>query len=256
MSDNASTPNARPGWPGWVRVIVSLLVVLHLAAVTNSSLVASSGPWPTLEGMDMATPPQFAQAIAPWFAPYLGAVKLHHNYHFAENYVADQLGPGTVAVLEIRLKDAEGNDAGVLHYPDPSARGAVRHRQKLLAEALNRDELVEPLPGERIPAPNQPVNTVRFWEFQENQPSRIGTIPEHLIPRDRPVYGPSDWSMVVARSLSRYALRSSGAASAEIVRRSKPYIPPDVLFDPSLEGANFEESVVSFGVIDAKNIGQ
>ena len=85
----------------------------------------------------------------------------------------------------------------------------------------------------------------------EGQAARIITVPEHLVPRDRSAFGPTDFAMVVARSLARYGCREGNAPSVEIVRRSRPYIPPDVLFNPSMQAATFDELNNSFGVFNA-----
>lgn len=244
-----SMPARAPGLPAWIKVLGSIAIGGHLAAVGAMVLAAPSGPWPTDEGAGWATPPHFASSINEAATPYLKAVKLTHNYHFTENDVANLQSSGGTARFEARLRDAEGKEIAVLEFPDPNARGAVRYYQSLLAAGLDDDDMLQPRPGEFVPAPNQPIPTVRYWEMSEGRKARISTMQEHLIPRDRPVFGPSDKSLILARSFARYLCGTHGAKSAEIVRYSKRFIPPDVLFFdvPPPEG-EFDASEMHFGV--------
>lgn len=245
-----------------VRVVVSAVIAFHFLAVIGGVLIAPSGPWPMPNGGDMATPPHFAQLLmfGPDFIPdpapgtvdlslmgYLKVGKMTHNFHFISNRP-----PDFETRIEAKLRDANGEVMQVIHFPDQESNFIARHRQQLLAEGLSEDEPVEPLPGESIPAPNQEVRTVRIWEPGEGRTGEIRQVEEHLIPRDRPVFGPSDWSMVVARSFARHLCREHGAASVELIRHTKPLIPPDVVFlDPKPQAGTFDESIVSFGVFNA-----
>ena len=243
--------NDRPSLPRWQMLAFSLVILFHLVAIGASSLSADSGPWPVDEGVDWATPPQFAGLIVrgeSWnIRPYLSLLKMTHNYHFISNR------PEPVTRFEARLLDAEGNETRTLQFPDANANSIVRNYQQLLAEGLAEDELIEPPAGEFIPAPNQPVRTVRIWEIDENGPGKISTVEEHLIPRDQPIYGPSEWSLLLARSFSRDLCRAHGVASVELVRSIKDYIPPGVMFMDGVPAPDaFDAGRVSFGVIHAQ----
>ncbi|MFO0944393.1 MAG: hypothetical protein U1D30_00375 [Planctomycetota bacterium] len=246
-----STPASPAGLPLWVKVVGSVLIGGHLAAVGAMVLAAPSGPWPTEDGAGWATPPHFATPINNAADSYLKGIKFTHNYHFTENDVANpHSGSGGAARLEIHLRDAQDKEIAVLQIPDPNARGAVRFYQSLLAAGLNDDDILEPRPGEFVPAPNQPIPTVRFWEMSEGRKAKISTMQEHLIPRDRPTFGPSEKSIILARSYARYLCKAHGAKSAEIIRHTKQYIPPDVMFfdAPPPEG-EFDEVHMNFGVL-------
>lgn len=249
MTDGDRPPN----WPLWARLVASAAIVVHFGAVATIVLGAPSGPWFDGEGPGMATPPQFAQLPGPYADEYLRFVKLNNNFHFAENFISKFDTTGTVAWLEVKLRDASGQEVSTLRLPDPNASGSVRFMQQLLVEALNTDVPVEPLPGERIPAPNQAVNTVRYWEESESGPSRLSTIEEHLIPRDRPVFGPSATALILAQSYANHLCQKHGAASAELIRHAKPFIPPDFLFPGWQGGSEFNEMVVTFGVRNASS---
>lgn len=253
MEETLAANGAQASLPGWAKAIISLAIGGHLIAIAGMVLAAPSGPWPTEQGSDFASAPQFAQAINSAAVPYLSAIKMTHNYHFMENFPGNHPFAATTSRFEVRLRDKDGKETAVLHFPDPNASSAVRHRQQLLSDRLNDDEQLQPRDGEFVPAPNQAVRTFPFWEMAANQQMRVGTIEEHLIPRDRPVFRPSDWSLIIARSYARHLCRMHGAHSAEIVRRSRMLIPPDVLFmEPPPAPGNFEESVFNFGVFQAR----
>ena len=76
----------------------------------------------------------------------------------------------------------------------------------------------------------------------------IRQVPEHLVPRDRPVFRPGDWSLLLARSYARHLCRAHGAASCEIVRHSQEPIPPMVLFvGDNIQAGAFDELISNFG---------
>jgi hypothetical protein len=220
----------------------------HLLAVAALVLAAPSGPWPVAGGSDWATPPQFARSLGEWTLPALSLIKMTHNYHFLTNR------PAIASRFDVRLRDASGQEMATLRFPDPNALWAARFRQKLLAQGLDGDDQVEPLPGEFVPAPGQPVRAVPYWQMGEGRTGKLATVEEHLIPRDREVTGPSPWSMLLARSYARYLCRAHQAASAEVIRYTKDHIPPDVLFlDSPPPASSFDEVSVSFGVFHAPN---
>ena len=231
--------------PTWLCVAGSVPIALHLIAVAGSALGAPSGPWPVAGGSDWATPPQFAQSVNESGVPYLAALKMTHNYHFLSNR------PTAGHRFEARLFDREGRPLQTLQFPDPDASFSVRHRQGLLADSLADDTRVEPLPGEFVPAPDQVVRKVNIWRMQEGRRAIIEKVEEHLVPRDHEVYGPSEWSMLVARSFARRLGRVHDAASVGITRITREHIPPDVLYlDAPPPAGAFDESIMEFGVFD------
>jgi hypothetical protein len=231
----------------WLLGGLSAWIVWHFMAILGTALGARSGPWPVNGELGWATPPQFAQEINSLCGSYLWALNLTSDYHFPSDR------PQLASRFEVRLRDAQGNELEVVQIPDPSANAFVRHRQSLLADGLAADMAVEAPPGEFVPAPNQPVRTVVYWNFEGGPIGALRTIEEHLIPRDQQVTGPTDWALLLARSYSRYLCRTHGAASAEIVRHTKDAIPPDVLFaDSPPQAAAFDSAAASFGVFHAQ----
>jgi hypothetical protein len=225
-------------------VLGSLAIAFHLLAVTLGVLAAPSGPWPAMDGVNLATPPQFAFSAHALVRPYLQLVKMTHNYHFLTNRPG---APG--AYFEARLWDAAGQELATVRFPDASANLWVRHRQGLLARALADDQPVMPPQGEVIAPPQQQVPTVPIWDMVENRRLTIRRVPEHLIPRDRPVFSPSEWSLLLARSYGRYLCRAHGAASAEVVRHTRDPIPPAVMFMDNVQAAAFDELISTFGEV-------
>ncbi len=217
--------------PRWLFLIGSALIVFHLAAIVSAALAAPSGPWPTPEGTNLAAPPQFAFSLnRELFAPYLRLIHLTAHYHFMTNR------PGTPAItLQARVKDSEGKELAVVELPDRQANRWVRHRQAVLASWLAPDQPVQPA-GEVVAAPGQAVPTVPVWEPAEAGHLRMQNLPQHLVPRDRPVFRPSDVSLILVRSYARHLCRTHNAASVEIVRLSREAIPPVVLSRETPQG--------------------
>jgi hypothetical protein len=243
FEDSTMSRRAATTTPRHLLWVLSALILFHFTWVICGALAASSGPWATAEGENLATPPQFAFTLHTAFGgPYLKGLHLASNYHFLTNR------PGLPGVrLEARLKDDQGQVVRVLPIPDPGANGSVYHRQSLLARWLANDQpLVAPI-GEAIPAPNQPVATVVIWDIVEPQYLRAKTVAVHLVPRDRPVMRPSELSLVLARSYGRYLCREHGAARVELVRRTQEALPPLILFREDLQNAPYPELLSSFG---------
>jgi hypothetical protein len=221
----------------------SAAIVFHLGAVLANVLAAPSGPWPP--GGTAATPPQFAHSVNRELAPrYLEPLKLTHNYHFASNR------PGRPGVwFAVRLTDESGRELKTLRFPDPAANPAVRHRQSLLALSLADDVPVVPPAGESVAAPGREVPTVLIWDVAGERELRLRAVPAHLVPRDRPVYRPSDWSLVLARSYVRHLCREYGAGKGELIRHTREAIPPAVLFEDNIPPDAFGELVSYFGEV-------
>jgi hypothetical protein len=200
----------------------SLAILFHLGAVVVHALAAPSGPWPSMDGPARADPPLFTQSLDESLTQdYLKPLKLLHNYHFMGNRPTV---PGVS--LEVKLKDAKGELLTTCRFPDPTANPWVRHLQSLFAQSLVPDQPITPRQGEEIPAPHQQVRKVSIWDIAPDQSLRLNQVPEHLIPRNRPVYAPTEWSLVLVHSYVRYLCRTHGAASAEVVRHSRESISP------------------------------
>ncbi len=231
-------PLSRP-----LAVAASAVIVFHLGAVVTNVLAAPSGPWPP--GGNMATPPQLAVSANRELVPhYLEPLKLTHNYHFVSNR------PGRPGVwFEVRLADESGGELTTLRFPDPAVNAAVRHRQSLLALALADDQPVSPPGSEWVAAPGREVPAVPIWDLAGERELRLRSVPAHLVPRDRPVYRPSDWSMVLARSYVRHLCREHGAAKGELIRHTREAIPPAVMFERDIPPDAFGELVSHFGEV-------
>lgn len=236
-------PPTPPLLSRWITIPLSLLIGLHLLSVGVNVLAAPSGPWPTMMGSNMATPPQFAFSLNESARHYLEPVKMTHNYHFTTNRPAM-----AAAQFEVRLKDDSGNQVSTLKFPEAGANYWVRQRQAILARALALDVPVPAPQGETVAAPSQQVRTVSIWDSPDGRGLIIRNVPEHLVPRDRPVFRPSDWSVLLARSYARYLCRQHGASSAEVVRQTKEAISPEILFMPGEAPAGaFDILTANFG---------
>lgn len=230
--------------PRWLLVTASGLIAFHLLALTVRVLAADSGPWPTMEGRNMAGAPRFAFDLYQSMpGDYLKLLQMTHNYHFS----SDRLGRFGI-FLEARLKDADGNEIARLKYPEDGAGFWLKHRQELIVEKLGTDEPVQVPMSERVPAPNRPVEMVTIWNEYENRKMRLKTVElNSLIGSTRPYVRPSELAMLYARAYARYLCRSHGAASVEIIRHHQDPIPPDVLFDDNIPSGAFDEAISNFG---------
>lgn len=224
----------------------SVAIVSHLAAVALGALAAPSGPWGSPQGFGPAPPPQFAYSgkeLANW---YLWSLNMTHNYHFATNR---PMAPGVY--LEARLMDEEGNVRATVKLPDDQANPWVRHRQKLLAQWLGEDQSIDPPRTEVVPAPFQDAPTVRLWRMDRDQLT-IQTVDVNELLRNRQnlppmLMGPSELSLLAARSYGRHLCRTHGAAKVEIIRHHQDPIPPSVLFEDSPEKALYDKQKSNFG---------
>ncbi len=238
------TTNKTYDVPRWLLVAASGLIAFHLLALTVRVLAADSGPWPNMEGSNMAAAPRFAfnmyQSLP---GDYLKTLQMTHNYHFTSDRPAR-----TGIYLEARLKDKDGNEIARLKLPEDGAGFWLRHRQELLAEKLGNDEPVPVPMSERVPAPNRPVEMVTIWDEYENRKMRLKKVElNSLIGSNRPHIRPSELAMLYARAYARYLCREHGAASVEIIRHHQDPIPPGVLFDDNLPAGAFDEAVSNFG---------
>jgi hypothetical protein len=231
--------------PSWLAYAVSGVVAAHLLAVVLLVLAAPSGPWPTDYGRSFAVGPVFTLSAGESVTRhYLKPLKMTHNYHFAGNR------PGRPDVtFEVTLADETGAAVKTLRFPDPKANFWVRHRQGLLARALADDQPVAPPAGEAIPAPNRAARTVTVWEVRGDGSLGLRAVPEHLLPRDRPVFRPSGRSLVLARSYLRHLCAEHGAASARLTRRSREAVLPATLYAAELPAEMFQELVADFGEV-------
>lgn len=240
-SPSASPANVSPS----LVFFGSVVLVAHLLAIGVMALSAPSGPWASPFGETTAAPPQFAQALSEIALPYYCApLRMTSSYHFLSNR------PGLPGVFfEVNLKDADGKPMATLTFPDEQVNPWVRHREAILARALADDQPVPPPQGEAVAAPHQQVQTIQIWDHVDTMRLKISRVPEHLIPRDRPVFRPSELSMVLARSYVRYLCRTHGAASAELIRHTRePFLPAVLFLGEPMPGSS-AELLATFGEI-------
>jgi hypothetical protein len=229
----AFSPRPLPTWLMWV---ASGLIALHLFAVGILVLAAPSGPWPTPFGPSQALPPAFAGRISDVStAYYLRPLHMMHNYHFMSNR-PDQ----TAIFFEVRLKSEAGEVVKTLRFPEKGANAWVKQRQELLAQGLGDDEQVQAPRGEVIPAPGQKMERVPIWEPVGENQFALREVELHLIPKDRPVFRPREWSVLLVRSYLRHLCREYGAASAELTRHSRQAVMPALLYLPAAPPGTYD----------------
>jgi hypothetical protein len=227
-------------WVGWVG---SVLILFHLASVVVGAMAAQSGPWPNPQtGPTMVAPPRFVVSLFQSVpGEYLKAIQMTSNYHFPTNR------PGLPDItFEVRLKDEKGNVIDTVRFPDENANFYVRHRQELLANALGGDEGVSAPPTEIIPPPGQEVPKVLIW-VEGAREQKLKRENPNLLLRNQMYMGPSETSMLFARSFVRYLCRTHGAASGELIRHHREPIGVDVLFMETVPQGIADEIHSNFG---------
>lgn len=223
--------------PRWMVLGGSGLIAFHLLALIILVLSAQSGPWPSPFGTSPAVGPLFADRIAAYTTRYyLQPLQLTHNYHFLGNRTEMP-----DVFFEVRLQDESGNTITTVSIPAPRTNPWLRFRHHLLAQALAGDEPMEAPRGEMIPAPGQQMQKIKIWDSAPgSNRMEIRAVPLHLVPKDHPVFRPSDWSLILARSYQRYLCRQHGAAKAELTRHSRQPLVPSLMFMPDFPPGTFD----------------
>jgi hypothetical protein len=259
---SSPTEPTRP-LPGWLMTVCSVVVVLHLSLIGVFALSASSGPWPVPPPFDQMTPVSFADG--PMFATsvtgnftipyYLKPLWMTHNYHFQTNRPAE-----AAVYFEAHLKDAAGT-VTILKFPDDKAVWWVRHRQEVLAQALNQDRRKPPIGTQPVPQKDKQLPTYEVWLPVDRSPMEmklktvtdldLDPMPSHL--------QPTGWTKAVSESYARHLMREHNAVSVELVRYSRPTVMPSTMlalpnlhlldqqFRQKIEDT-FRETKANFGV--------
>jgi hypothetical protein len=200
--------------------------------------------------------PAFAHEAAALANVHGDYLRVAHSYSFVSNRPADIPGVRFEAVL----RDKDGNVTDTLQFPDPSANPWVRHRQELLATLLAPDLPAEKPASDIIAPPGQKPAMVDIWALPgedftasagpPNAPAdrkmalHLERVPQFRL-RYRDYWRPTELSVVLAHSYARYLCRTTGAASAEIVRHSREPVAPEVLF--GRDAVDLTETVASYG---------
>lgn len=220
----------------------SVFAVGHLLAIGLLALAAESGPWPTNFGISSKSiGPKFATAISDNVSKpyYLTPLRMTHDYHFKSNMAVP-----FAAYFEVILKNDRGEVVKTLKFPDEKANFWVRHRQTILAQGLAEDQPIQQQGTEVVAAPGKDVPKVEFWDMVDGN-LRLKSVEAHLVPRDRQLMKPSEWSRLLAQSYMRHLCKEHHAASAELVRHSRELVLPDYMFVNRPEA--FKELTSHFG---------
>jgi hypothetical protein len=225
--------------PRWAVLLGSIAVAFHLFLLLIHVIAAESGPWLTQDGPTPAGPPYFAALINSRMYKYFQTLHLTHNYHFASNQTDTP-----AVVFEVKLKDRKGKELETVKFPQEKANFWVRHRQSMLAKSLGDDQ---PVQAPRTNA--QPPRLFTIWNGEATL--KVEEVPDYKMSRDRPLFRPSKWSMLLAKSYARYAARTyasryDDAVSIEVIRRSRNPIRPEALVAGEAVGM-LDEMVSSFG---------
>ncbi|HMO36494.1 MAG TPA: hypothetical protein PKA06_10670, partial [Gemmatales bacterium] len=206
--------SAKP--PGWVVLLGSVFVLLHLFWAVVTALNVESGPW-ALPGMNesaVALAPPFANSAATSFGDYYTQlVKITSNFRF--NSLRQQL-------LEIAVEAIVRDDSGkvVTRYklPDPEASGFVQYRQRMGPQKVGNVTPPPPQTSVIIPAPGQKLEPVRYWVSESERRLILKEEDPNAVPRNQNFMQPSPWQYIVAKSYVRHILRQQPKTRVELVR--------------------------------------
>lgn len=126
-ADGSGLAKGKPRWSRRLRLVASLLIVGHVAAVFIAPFTFASTPAP---GVSDGSPA--ALAAMRWFHPYIEAMFLQHGYAF---FAPD---PGPSHLFRVRLEYADGRPAEELRFPDLRRQQPrlLYHRHFMLSERL------------------------------------------------------------------------------------------------------------------------
>ncbi len=245
--------------PPWLTTSISVVVVLHLGAIIFLVLAASSGPWlinfGPIPSSDALGPP-FATTVNQVTANYyLRPLQMTHNYHFLSNRAGE---PGVR--FEAKIRDEDGNVIETVEIPDQRANFWVWHRQKLLAQGIYQDQMVQRSGTEKIEAPDKKASfTKYYWNpSKDGGPmtllarSSAGNPPEEVQLR------PTAWSLVLAKSYMRYLRDKYDAKSVDLYRHTRQGIRPELMLTSKQQA----EQIIKAGlpeetaIFEAKEFGQ
>jgi hypothetical protein len=153
LDSGPQLPPGRTQWPFWVKVLVSVLLAWHVAAVFIGPFAFAS---------ERASP--FANALAGWYRPYINAMYLNHGYFF---FAPD---PGPSHLVEYKIEFDDGRKPITGRIPDLTSERPrlLYHRHFMLAETLNRGFA----PAEAPPEPSPPPLTASAAEKMVYQAGR------------------------------------------------------------------------------------
>jgi hypothetical protein len=155
LDSGPQLPPGRTQWPFWVKVLVSVLLTWHVAAVFIGPFAfASRSPFPS----------PFAKGFYEFSRPYLGALYLDHGYFF----FAPNPGPSHLVDYKVEFDDGRPPKTG--RFPDLKTERPrlLYHRHFMLAEALNNRFV----PANPPPEPSPPPLTASAGEKMVYQAGR------------------------------------------------------------------------------------
>ena len=121
---DSNTPQAS-GLQPWAKSLVSLLLMLHIAAV-------AIGPMAFISRSGVGASP-LMEPVARFFRPYINAMYLNHGYAF---FAPD---PGPNHLVDYTVEFADGRPAVTGRFPELKTERPrlLYHRHFMLSEALN-----------------------------------------------------------------------------------------------------------------------
>jgi hypothetical protein len=197
--------------PTWGKLLISIVVVLHVAAVISVPLsFASRGPG----GESTA-----AAAARNFFLPYTRAFYLHHGYAF----FAPNPGPNHLVDFQVEFADGRASVKG--RFPDLATERPrlLYHRYFMMSEDLNNRFV----PPEFAPEPSPPPLTASAGERERFSKVKQDYEKE----KKRWQYARHQYE-AMRTSLEEHLKQSYGGDKAKLTRiEHLPADPEDVLYE-------------------------
>lgn len=168
MSVDRDNVERKQRWSVGRRRLVSVLILLHLAAVV---IAPWSSPPPS---------PLLAETLANWFGPYQSAAFLNHGYRF----FAPDPGPSHIVRFKVKRQDGSQLEGQI---PDPRRHWPrlLYHRHFMMTEMLfNNWSRIETIPADaEIPAADRQLIESRNAYAQQLVDAMASGMAQHLLRR-------------------------------------------------------------------------
>lgn len=144
--------------------MLSVVIVLHIAAVFSAPFTFNSNPAPGI-----TDPSPVALWLTNWFEPYVDAMYLRHGYAF---FAPD---PGPSHLFRVRLEFDDGREPRELTFPDRERNRPrlLYHRHFMLSERLAQGYVPAVAPRDIAGDPLRLVEWRRNREAYEEYYSKL-----------------------------------------------------------------------------------
>jgi hypothetical protein len=226
-----------------MRWTVGTLVGIHLTALAVAPLSPPSDVRPNGE---VPLSPEFIVPLNAALSPnWLLPLKMSWTWRDPKSTI--RLGQR----LECRVIDETGAEIAIVNYPS-STSPILREREESLVRAIADSSPVIPPEGTEILPKGMADTAVTFWA-EKAWVMVPETVEQHRLPRDRELFGPTEWSELTAKSLARHlGRRFPRADRVELIRHQDPVVPLMLLAEQRVSSEPFRSGTFRHGSYSVK----